>query len=49
MHKLVTHVTERHMEALSQEAVRLEVTIAEVVRRILDAWIDEREENGGKR
>jgi uncharacterized protein (DUF1778 family) len=40
--RLNLRLTRRQLTLLRKEAERLEITLAEVVRRALDAWLDAR-------
>jgi predicted HicB family RNase H-like nuclease len=41
--RLSVSITTRQHDALKQEADRLEISIGELVRRVLDGWVDEKE------
>jgi hypothetical protein len=40
MHREMIQVTDRQAKALKAEAARLATSVSDVIRRLLDAWID---------
>jgi predicted DNA-binding protein len=49
MKPITHHLTERQIERLKAEAQRTGLTVAEIIRRAVDAWLDRAEKREGKK
>jgi len=42
MEKFQLYITDRQRQRLAEEAAYLDISLSELVRRIIDAWYDEK-------